>query len=178
MNEKIVISKSDKKNDMYDILFFVSRDIEYIQIPSFIKIIAPFALEGSCSSFIEFSEDSNLEIIDKYGFAGVPIISITIPKRVTTINKGAFCGCDELKFIEIPEDSELQKIGKKAFKRTEIERIEIPSSLVQLESGWCDDMDYLVKFNVSKNNKCYSNFQNDFILGKTNRNNQHQYHNN
>lgn len=44
--------------------------------------------------------------------------------------------------------------------------------MVQFESGWCDDMDYLVKFNVSKNNKCYSNFQNDFILGKTNQNNQ------
>lgn len=115
LNEKIVISKSDKKNDMYDILFFVSRDIEYIQIPSFIKIIAPFALEGSCSSFIEFSEDSNLEII--YQLV-LPFLNVSLQ-----LIKELFVdvmNLNSLKFLKIQNFKKLVKKLSKELKLKEL----------------------------------------------------------
>lgn len=43
INNQMIVGKSDKDNSDYDVLIFVSRDVEEIVIPSFIKTIGPYA---------------------------------------------------------------------------------------------------------------------------------------
>lgn len=68
-DSKTIIGKSDPNNKNYDVLVFASRDIEIVKIPSFIRIIGYNALNG-CDSIqkVEFSDDSQLEIIQQNAF--------------------------------------------------------------------------------------------------------------
>ena len=62
--DKYLLSKSDSKSDIFDILLISSRKIEKAVIPSFIKRIADCAFD-QCSKLneVECSSDSQLKII-------------------------------------------------------------------------------------------------------------------
>ncbi|KAK8840051.1 hypothetical protein M9Y10_030984 [Tritrichomonas musculus] len=114
-NDKLIIGKSDDKNDEYDTLVFVSRNIERGSIPSSIKRISPYA------------------------FSKCKIHNIFIPANVTEICEGAFFYCINLRQVEIPQNSKLQKIGKDAFYHTAIGSIYIPSTIISIKNGVFDD---------------------------------------
>ena len=132
--DKFLLGKSDLKSDVFDILCFARRDIEYAKIPSFIRIISPHAFE-LCNKLekIEFSTDSQLQIIGEEAFSLSGLNSIVIPKHVTKIGDQAFNECKFLTNIEFSSNSELKVIGKGAFVNSAIKRIIIPYSVVYID---------------------------------------------
>lgn len=48
-HEKFIVGKSDEKSDVYDVLYFAPRNIKNVNIPSFIRVIAPYAFD-ECES--------------------------------------------------------------------------------------------------------------------------------
>ena len=136
MDNKYILSKNDEKSDNYDTLICVRRDIQRAIIPSFIRRIAPFAF-GNCEQLlnVDFSEDSELQIIDSYAFFQSSLTSLSIPPNVVKINDNCFNSCYSFTKIEFPSDSKLQVIGPFAFSSCSIEQILIPSSVIQIEDG-------------------------------------------
>ncbi|KAK8895331.1 hypothetical protein M9Y10_023791 [Tritrichomonas musculus] len=132
--DKFLLGKSDQKSDVFDILCFARRDIEYATIPSFIRIISPYAF-ALCNKLeqIEFSTDSQLQIIGEKAFSFSGLNSIVIPKHVTKIGNEAFNQCKFLTNVEFSSNSELKIIGKGAFVNSSIERIVIPYSVVFID---------------------------------------------
>lgn len=166
---KMLIGKSDLNSDIFDVLFFVNRDVDSVLIPSFIKKIGSFAF-AHCQNLkeIEFEENSNLTSIEKGAFASSLIESITIPKHVKVIGEEAFIRCYRLKKIEFAKDSELQIIEKHAFKDSMITSISIPSTVEELQDGWCDGTSKLTNVAISPKN-ChfkYLDSDNKIIIGK------------
>ncbi|KAK8892795.1 hypothetical protein M9Y10_030038 [Tritrichomonas musculus] len=147
--DKLVIGKTDPKSDIFDVLVFVSRDIEAVTIPSFIKRIASHAFSGTsikdivippsveeigegsfceCKQlrFVEIHKDSKLRIIEKEAFKSSTLEKISLPSHITQIYEETFSECGKLKKVEISPDSELQVIGNKAFNNSSIVSIFIP----------------------------------------------------
>ena len=104
-NKKIIVGKSNKTKNFYDVLEFACRDINKVLIPSTIKRISPFAFsECHNLSKIEFSHDSQLASIGNDAFAFCNVEKIFIPNNVKNIGLNAFQGCKRLKSIEFLGD--------------------------------------------------------------------------
>ncbi|KAK8836917.1 hypothetical protein M9Y10_037443 [Tritrichomonas musculus] len=127
--DKYLIGKSDRKSDIFDILYFARRDIEKAIIPPFIRIISPFAF-NFCKNLkkVEFSGDSNLQIISHDAFTHSSLRSIYIPKHVKKISYYAFNECP-LVDLTFSEDSELEIIDDSSFRRTKLKSISIPANV-------------------------------------------------
>ena len=130
-SDKMVIGKSDvHQTEYFDVLVFCARNIITIEIPSFIKVIGPYAFERCFKQHsIEIHEDSKLQIIDTQAFFGSSIESFKIPLRLTRINQYAFSYCQKLRTIEIPLNSKLHTIDKYAFFESSIESFIFTSNL-------------------------------------------------
>lgn len=101
IGNKILIGKSTLSSENYDVLYFACRDIEDAVIPSTIKRINSRCFQN-CQKLknVQFSDDSELEIIDQYAFASSSLESIIIPKHISVIDDHAFLSCKNIKFIE------------------------------------------------------------------------------
>ena len=68
--DNFILGKLSVDKQDYDVLIFAERDIKNATIPSFIKIIGPYAF-NFCTNLekVEISNDSELEIIEKYAFS-------------------------------------------------------------------------------------------------------------
>lgn len=132
-NNKMIIGKKSFESTNFDVLIFCFRDVESDIIPDFITVIGAHSFSG-CQSLIkvEFSENSQLEIIKEDAFKGSGIESFTVPLHVTKICDGAFCFCNYLRTFEILPNSELQTIEKEAFFEASIESLRIPQSLIDI----------------------------------------------
>lgn len=153
--DKAILGKSDKNSDVFDVLFFVKRDIESFDIPKNIKFISNYAFSDSsieaidipssvthigsyafafCEQLesIEIPQNSELKTIGKYAFYGSLIESISIPSSVVSIEKFAFYSCSELKRVEISKDSKISIINENVFSETKIDSIFIPDSVKQI----------------------------------------------
>lgn len=126
--QKIIISKSNLKNDIFDTLFFACRDIENVFIPSSIKFFAFFAFAHclNLKSF-QFCENSELASIGTGAFMHSSIKKIKIPKSVTLISEMAFFS-SKLKKIDFSTNSKNLKIQNNAFGNTLIHDCVIYSS--------------------------------------------------
>lgn len=60
---------------------------------------------------VNFTEDSELQIIKRDAFKESSIESILIPSKVITIESGAFDLCSNLTKVEFAENSHLCSIG-------------------------------------------------------------------
>lgn len=149
IDNRIIVGKSDINNDDYDVLYFSTRGTNICQIPSFIKKIATYA------------------------FYMAQFDTVTIPRKVTRICRGAFSFCSHLRNVIIPSDSNLRVIERKAFYFSSIESLSIPASLEVLEEGWCAEMRNLKKVTIDVNNKYYKHCEDDenLIVGKSDINN-------
>ena len=107
-NGQIIVGKSDTNKEIFDTIFFASRDIEQATIPSYIKYIKPNAFEY-CKNLntSEFSKNSELYPIGSGSFSRSGLNSITIPKSVYIINCCAFFSCKKLKKVCFEEGSKL-----------------------------------------------------------------------
>lgn len=69
--------------------------------------------------------------------------------------------------LQFSPDSKLTKIEKEAFLYSTIYHIFIPSSLIELEEGWCQYTQNLIKIDVDPNNPRYKYYDKKFIIGKS-----------
>ncbi|KAK8841019.1 hypothetical protein M9Y10_027856 [Tritrichomonas musculus] len=193
--QKIIVTKSDKSTDVFDVIVFVSRDIEEVTIPSYIKRIHSFAFQ-ECRKLkkIEFQENSELHSIGLYSFSSTNIAKITIPKSVEFIEDSAFALCHSLEDVvfekesklqaipyglfscsrnlqkvEIPDDSSIRYIGENAFIFNIIQKFFIPSKCEYFYEGLCFNNTILSEVTVSKSNPFFKNCEENekLILGKS-----------
>lgn len=143
IDNKILLGKSDEKSDDFDVLIFVRRDIKEITIPSSVKQIAPYAFNQS------------------------KIESIYIPSQITHLFEGVFCECQKLKKVTFAPDSQLEVIDKDVFFSSSIESLLIPSKVSVLRYGWCAYTDKIKFVSLMPNNKNIINYEDKFIIGKT-----------
>lgn len=141
INNTFIVGKSDPLSDSYDVLLFARRDIKIAKIPSFITKIAPYAFD-QCTQLqvVDFPDDSQLELIDKFAFNKSSLEKITIPSKVVKIGEGAFFYCKCLQFVDFTKESELNIIDQEAFLSTSIEYIKVPSKVVKIGQrafGFC-----------------------------------------
>lgn len=132
-NEKFIVKKSNKNNENFDILIFACRNIETATIPKYIRHIDSYSF-NRCKLLkkIEFSEDSELKIIDKFAFSNSGLQKIVVPSGVVQINESAFYDCLQLNFVEFKKSSKLKLIGKCAFTNSSINKIRVPSHVVHI----------------------------------------------
>ncbi|OHT11689.1 hypothetical protein TRFO_03934 [Tritrichomonas foetus] len=126
-------------NKSQTILYFASRTIPKVKIPTTVKLIFPSAFYNSHINTIEFEKDSELETIDKSAFYGCDNLThLSLPSSVTRINIEAFSWshleffeceaktlnignwcfnfCDSLKCVSFPKAANIT-IGADAFKK-------------------------------------------------------------
>ena len=149
-DEKFIIGKTSIEQENFDVLVFCIRNIKTVTIPSFIKIIGPYAFE-MCKKLkeVDISIDSKLEIIDKYAFKCSSIEKFCTPPCLKKICFSAFSLCDNLNYINIPSNSELNTIEENAFWTSSIKSFVFPSSLSKIDETsflWCFDLK-IVEFN-------------------------------
>lgn len=142
---KILIGKSAKNCEVYDVLVFACRDIEYAIIPRYIKHIDSFAFyECKHLKSVEFERNSQLISIGKRAFSHSSIESIYLPETLKTIGKSAFLYCENLQEVEFPKNSELSLIDKKAFANSSITNILVPSKTKAIKNdafAWCSTLE-------------------------------------
>lgn len=141
-NNRIITGKNS--NDC--ILYFVSRHLMQITIPSYIKHIYSCSFYGSRLDYINFEEDSQLTVIHSFAFCNSLLEYIYFPSSITDINKMAFACCSKLIYVNFPEDSQLKKIGKMAFFNSLLREILIPSKVKYVGSyafEKCYDLTYV-----------------------------------
>lgn len=134
LNESLIISKSNPNDNVYDTIIFARRDIEKVNIPSFIKHINSYAF-SNCYFFhsIFFSENSELLSIENCSFLRSNINEICIPNHVQTIGSKAFKKCFFLSKVTFSNNSELKIIEKSAFSSClKIKNIHIPKHVTRL----------------------------------------------
>lgn len=122
-DDKLVLGKSNKEQENFNVLVFCPRDVKTLTLPDFIEIIDPFAFEG----------------------------------------------CLKLQKLIIQTESKLRIIKKYALAHKSITTITFPSKLTEVEEGWCRCTKKLINFNVSPENPYFKSYDNKFILGKSNK---------
>ncbi|KAK8849967.1 hypothetical protein M9Y10_018560 [Tritrichomonas musculus] len=92
LDKMILIGKSDIKSDNFDSIFFASKSLQTVLIPSYISYFKSHCF-SNCDNLkiIEFTSDSNLILIEKNAFTTCSIEQITIPSSAR-LEEG-WCNC-------------------------------------------------------------------------------------
>lgn len=169
VSEKLLLGKSDRSMDNFDVLLYALRDSEEIDVPDFIKKIGRYAF-ADCKNLrtVRFSLDSQLSVIDVGAFERSSLEMITIPSHVTQINICAFADCKSLRSVEYSPNSELRSINECLFKGSSIENIVIPPSVEILDKFWYKGLNEHFRFSISPENHNFSWLNEKILLGKTN----------
>ena len=164
IDNKMVVKKKDINGECYDTLVFVSRYVETLKIPSFIKYIDCYAFSSMISlSEIDFTEDSQLEMISKYAFCLNIIEKLHIPEKVTYLEDGwclgAICLSDisispknkNFKFLDNQKNiivgkpnPEINVFDLIIFASREIKEAFIPSYIMKISSAAFSDCSDLI----------------------------------
>lgn len=133
IDNKYIISKTNKNKDDYDDIIFVQRNIDDFTIPSNIRKIEPCCF-SYCKFLYRIDMTKNIKISEiSYGmFANSSLTCIDIPKYILNIAPNAFYNCKLLNKVHFQEDSKLRLIGYNAFHSTSIKSISIPSNVVEI----------------------------------------------
>lgn len=166
--DDFLLGKLDPKSEIYDVLLFVRRDIEHAIIPSFIKKISCYAF-SECSKLkeVEFSENSELSIIDKQAFCYSSVEKISIPSSVSYIGEFAFNDCYCLLDIGNFENTKIRSIETDTFSWSAITSLTIPSTVEDLKEGWCKGTTNLKQVSISQQNEYFTKIDNKLIVGKS-----------
>ena len=165
--DKFILGKSSVDKQEYDVLIFAERDIKNATIPSFIKIIGPYAF-NFCMNLekVKIAEDSKLEVIEKYAFSESSIKKIKIPCDLKRICRSAFYNCKLLRKVNIMSFSDLEVIENDAFFSTLIESLTFPSKFVDLDERWLCNMTKIREITFARRNPYYKSCD-KFVLGKS-----------
>lgn len=148
-----LLGKTNLESDVYDILYFARRDVEIAIIPSFIKVIKPFAFD-SCKNLqrIEFANHSELRTIANNAFKNSSIESISIPSSIEELEEEWCANINNLIKVEVKVNGKenimyydnkflLGKSDQKSdifdiliFARRNIENAVIPSFIKRISS--------------------------------------------
>lgn len=133
LNSSLLLGKSDKNSNDYDVIIRAKRSIKKIVIPSFVKFIDPFAFYGcTMLQYVTFSDNAQLESIGKDAFVECPIKKISIPPHVNKIGKSCFYRCRKLASIEFNDNSDCLLIKNHAFEQTGLESFSIPLYMTEI----------------------------------------------
>lgn len=130
---QFLLRKTKTVGDEFDAISFCVRNVRKLAIPSFVRIIDPFAF-SMCRSLskVTFDHDSKLERIGENAFEMSRINEVIFPSHLNCIDQRALSQCSSLERIEFPSNSELEKISGYAFNRTILEVVSIPSNVVEI----------------------------------------------
>lgn len=130
LNNQLLLGKTDRKKDKYDMLLFANRDISQAFIPSTVSVISSYAFYKCYDlKLIDFAQGSNLKEIKSYAFRYLPVEKLIIPPSVTKIDLNSFSECKNIQILKFSKDSELQDINSKSFTGSRIEQLIIPMSI-------------------------------------------------
>lgn len=128
--DNYILAKSNPRNDVFDVLFFANRNIEFVVIPSSIKTISPFAFNSCrCLQKVSFSNECQIEFFENNTFSKSALKSICIPSSVKIIGMECFSKCNFLSSFEFSENSKIERIEQDCLNHTSINKIIIPKSL-------------------------------------------------
>lgn len=167
LNDNLLLGKSDKTKTIFDVIYFCSRDVTSILIPSHIKEIKSNSF-SFCKELIEvkFETESKVEIIGKNSFEFTSIESIILPSSVTTIEEYSFYNCRFLSEIKFEENSKLKQIGKCTFLMCPFADIFLPSELTILSESAFSDCSKLQKVRFAEESKLTTIEKNCFLNTK------------
>ena len=80
-------------------------NIENIVIEKHVKTIGAYAFSGLEKLVsVSFDEESELEVIEEYAFAGCKeLTEIKLPEKLEKLGEAAFADCEKLRSVELPE---------------------------------------------------------------------------
>ena len=80
-------------------------NIENIVIEKHVKTIGAYAFSGLEKLVsVSFNEESELEVIEEYAFAGCKeLTEIKLPEKLEKLGEAAFADCEKLRSVELPE---------------------------------------------------------------------------
>lgn len=107
---RIFSEKNENESDQkFECIVYSSHNVKNVEIPSFIKQINSFAF-SRCKKLntIEFSDESNLQVIDSYGFYQSSLSNAIIPRKAKEIGGYAFHECNKLHSIEFLSDDDIE----------------------------------------------------------------------
>lgn len=90
-------------------LFFCARNVEdKVTVPQSVKAIQKSAF-CMCKNlrFVEFPENSQLQVIEEYAFESTAIQSISFPPHLSKIGPGLLLSSGSVQLIELDDNSEL-----------------------------------------------------------------------
>lgn len=111
-DNSFLLKKSDPKSGTFDVLFYALKNIKIARIPSYVRIIGKKAFQCCVDlESIEFSDDSQLTLVQTYAFFKCfKIKKISFPSSVEYVASLSFCNCPNLKEISFAKDSKLEII--------------------------------------------------------------------
>ena len=160
---EFILSKSNPKNDLFDVLLFARRDIVKARIPSFITKIENYAFD-ECKKLrsVVFSDDSKLTSLGKAAFAGSLIDGIFIPDHVAVIGQYAFTNCRNLTKVCFSKNSELSAIEDKVFMFSELTSFIIPHRVSRIGNSTFASCGKLKIIEINESSKLISINKNVF----------------
>lgn len=102
MVDKFLFRKSDESSKYFDALLFCRRNVENVEIPSYIKIIESYAF-GNCENLknLTFESGSLLETIKYEAISyNYNLKSIVFPSSLKYIDLKGIIGNDKLEYVE------------------------------------------------------------------------------
>lgn len=123
---KMIVGKSDTKTEVFDLLVFANRNIEFAKIPESVRRVSSFSF-SYCSRLKSVEFCSNIESIGEYSFSCSSLREVKIPPNVVKIERNCFMWCKNLQKIEL--NSKIQSIEKETFAFTSLRSIIVPCSV-------------------------------------------------
>ena len=181
---KSIAFSQDSKLQTIEKKAFVSSSVNKISFPSSLQTLKKgWCEETNDLNYIEISpkdkmymyfdekmiigkSDENSQNYDILVFARRDIEEITIPSFIKHIDPYAFDGCYKLESLDFGEESELLSFGKCAFASTALKKITIPPKFNDFQKGWCQETYHLNEVEISPQNKLFSLYDDEIILGK------------
>lgn len=106
---KIIVGKSNKNINDYDVIIFACREISNAFIPSFITRINQFAFSFCVNlNEVKFEKNSKLNSIGYCAFAFSMLKKISFPSQIKIIDDKAFLQCIKLKSITFKKPKKLK----------------------------------------------------------------------
>ena len=142
--------------------FYNSKNVEHLILPNTLITIGEEMFYHSALKTIVIPE--SVETIERAAFCGCEnLSSFEIPARVKTIEKEVFCYCRSLTSIEIPAN--VKTIGDGAFSMSALTSIKIPTNVETIGNEAFSDCESLTSIEILANVKTIGN--NVFSLCKS-----------
>ncbi|MBE6573053.1 MAG: hypothetical protein E7652_01520 [Ruminococcaceae bacterium] len=126
--------------------FYGCNKLTKVTLPESITKIGNYAF-SSTDSLQNIDIPSKVTTIGEHAFSGSGLMSIYVPKGVTTINNGAFASCFKLSSVILPEG--LTHIGSNAFDWcTSLTSIVIPEGIKTISSSMFYDCSKLTSVTI------------------------------